>query len=138
MKAQISVEFFLLASFTAVLTILIYQSNAALYSSTKQLDDAYLTRNSLTRLAEAVDRVWLEGNASKMSFPLFFPSIANCFYFTGSELYCVMPTEYAEPPNNALKVGFNAPLFVDCPQPMSAGWSFVVVENNSTHAVVTC
>ncbi len=138
MKAQVSVEFFLVASFAAVLTIIIYQNNAVLFSSTRQLDDAYLARNSLTRLAEAIDRVWLEGNASKRSFPLFFPSTANCFYLTGSELYCVMPPEYAEPPDNVLRVVFKAPLFVDCPQPIKAGWSFVAVENNSTHAVVTC
>jgi hypothetical protein len=137
-KAQISVEFFLVASFAVVLTIMIYQSNAGLYSSTRLLDDAYLAKTSLDRLSKASDEAWLQGNASRRSLAVFLPSSVNCLYFEAGELFCLMPPDYAEPPENRLASRTRAPVFVDCGRPVSAGWVFASLENNSSNVVLTC
>lgn len=140
-RAQVGVEFFLVAAFLFALAIVFFSSGESVLRDAESLQKAALAKSSVDSLASMVNYVYLSGPSSQVSDEVFVPEGSTCFLFNAS-----LPAIQCEPDPSIVGRVQSRPLRTPAvsfssscpPSTQQRGWFKVTVFNSNNAVTVTC
>ncbi len=139
-RAQVSVEFFIIAAFIFALAGALLSVAASQISQNTVLDNLGLGRNAIGVVSSYINFVGLSGVGANVSTTVFVPPNTICFIPTtsNSNIYCTESSNVTNFNSNYNVTGetlfFPPTINFECNQ---QGWLSVVVSNNGG-VVVNC
>jgi hypothetical protein len=132
-RAQVSVEFFIIAAFVFALAGALLAIATSRINQNTVLDNLALARNAVGVVSAYINFVGLSGFGTNVSTTVFVPQNTICFLLTpsNSSIYCIESSNVNNLNNNYNVTGetlfFTPTIYPICNQ---QGWLSVVISNN--------
>ncbi len=144
MRAQFSIDFFLVLSIILAFLVPLYSVAVLEGGRARFLNSAVITKNSVDSVAYLVDYASLGGVGTSVSATVFVPSEASCFFTNEStkKIYCSLSSLYLEGSKNKVEsqaLLVSLPVVFNCGNSgVSPGWHPVTASVTDSYVAVNC